>query len=71
MSARPPTPARFTAFYRTLAEIAREQEVERRKQERFIVEVADEIDREPPPPQFRPGVEVMGGFLFIEEGAVQ
>ena len=69
---RPPTPAGFTDFYRALAEIAHTQEIERRKQERLIVEVADEIEREePPPPQLKPGVEVLGGRVFIEEGAVQ
>lgn len=70
MSARPSTPAGFEGFYRTLAEIAQEQAVERRKQERLIVQVADEIEREPPPPQLRPGVEVMGGRVWIEEGGV-
>jgi hypothetical protein len=54
-----PRPETFAPFFRVLAEIAREQAIERRKHLRLIIEVASEIEHdEPPPPPLRTGVEM-------------
>lgn len=64
-----PLPIQFARFFATLAAIEREKRYERRQQERYIVEVANEIEREsPPPPPLMPGVEVMGGYVWIDAG---
>ncbi|HEY8291497.1 MAG TPA: hypothetical protein VIG44_03370 [Thermomicrobiales bacterium] len=67
MTAPIPRPAAFAPFFRVLAEIAREQAIERRSHLRLIIEVANEIEHdEPPPPPLRTGVEMMGGHTWID-----
>jgi hypothetical protein len=62
-----PRPESFAPFFKVLAEIAREQAIERRSHLRLIIEVANEIEHdEPPPPPLLPNVEMMGGHTWID-----
>ncbi len=62
----------FGPFYRALAEIAREKARDERARDRLVLEVAEEIARQPPPPvPLRPGVEIVRGMAYIEEGGIQ